>query len=254
MKTIILFMISGMLIMSNQSSIERIIERTDNRLQPIFLSAKVNLRYNNKSGEIIKERQLHYWRKWNTIESESVLIKFIWPSEIKNSAFLSITEKNKSSQLFFLPELGITRQIKNNKLNSSFMNSDFNFGDLRSWKLADNQNKLLTETESEYIVESIFHKAWFYQRLVINIDKKTSFIKEIKYFANGCDFPLRIMEIIEKKELHGYIIPVHIKMTSYKECSQKVISSSEIDYLNLDIKSKINEEIFTQEYMTYQEF
>ena len=254
MKTIFLILISVTLTASNQDSIETIIQQVDNRKQPANLSAKVLLRYNNKLGEKIAERQLYYRRKWHGIESEAVLIKFMSPDDIKNSAFLSITDQGKSTQLFYLPDLGDPRQIKNSKLNSSFMNSDFYFGDLKTWKMADNKNKLIDETDKEYIVESIFHKAWFNQRLVLKIDKKTLFIEEVKYFANGCDLPVRIMKIIEKKELEGYIIPVHIEMTSFKECSQKVISSSEIIYVDLDITSKNNEELFTQEYMSYQEF
>ena len=254
MKTIFLILISVTLTMSNQDSIETIIQNVDNRLQPANLSAKVLLRYNNKIGEKIDERQLYYRRKWHSIESESVLIKFMTPVEIKNSAFLSITDQGKSTQLFYLPDLGNPRQIKNSKLNSSFMNSDFYFGDLKSWKMADNRNKLLKESEKNYLVESIFHKAWFNQRLVLRIDKKTLFIEEIKYYATDCDYPVRIMTIIEKKEAQGYIIPVHVKMTSYKKCSQKVISSSEIIYLEWDITTKIDAAFFTQKYMTYQEF
>lgn len=254
MKTIFLILISTALTLSSQDSIDAIIQKVDNRLQPAYLSAKVILRYNNKLGEKIDERQLYYRRKWQGIESESILIKFISPDEIKNSAFLSITEQNKSSQLFYLPDLGNPRQIKNNKLNSSFMNSDFSFGDLKSWKMADNNNRLLDESEKDYIIESIFHKAWFNQRLVIRIDKKTLFIEEIKYYANGCDYPVRVMKIKKKKELGKYIIPVHIEMTSFKECSQKVISSSEIIYLDWDITTKIDAAFFTQKHMTYQEF
>ena len=134
------------------------------------------------------------------------------------------------------------------------MNSDFYFGDLKTWKLAENKNKLLGETEKAYIVESVFHKAWFNQRLKIKINKKTFLIEEVNYFTDGCELPVRTMKIIDKKELQGYTIPIHIEMTSFKNCSRKIISSSEIIYIDWNINAKINEMYFTQEYMTYPEF
>ena len=184
MNPIGILIVLTLLVISDQDSHDQIISKVDNRLQPIFLSANVKLSYNNSIGEKIEERHLYYRRKWNNIESESVLIKFISPEEIKNSAFLAITENEKSRQSFFLPEIGITKEIKNSKLNSSFMNSDFHFGDLKSWKLSDNKNKLLNETEKYYIIESLFQKAWFKHRIVIRIDKRSFFIDQIKYFNN----------------------------------------------------------------------
>ena len=55
----------------------------------------MRLIYNNQHGEKIKERTLKYWREWNGFDSESVLLKFKNPDEIKNTAFLSVTDENK---------------------------------------------------------------------------------------------------------------------------------------------------------------
>jgi hypothetical protein len=212
------------------------------------------LRYNNNLGELVDRRELHYWRTWQTFDSESVLLKFINPEEIRNTAFLSITVEDKIRQMIFLPGLAMTKRIKNTKMNSSFMNSDFFFSDLKSWELKKNDNRLIEETSTHFIVESKFHKKWINQRLIIKINKTNSFIDEIQYYTKGCEFPNRIMKILEKKQLKDLLIPIHIEMTSYLNCSQKIRSSSEIIFKDYDVNSQIDEAVFTEAYMTNMEF
>jgi len=152
--------------------VKEIIRNTDQRKQPTFLAAQMRLIYKDNTNRIVNERKLKYWRNWNHFNSEMVLLKFMEPEEVRNTAFLTITDEDKTRQIIFMPGLGRLRTLKQTQMNSSFMNSDFYYSDLKSWELAKNDNQLINETEDHYYVESVFKRIFYNQRLILKIDKK----------------------------------------------------------------------------------
>jgi hypothetical protein len=230
-------------------NVEELIKKTDGRQQPMFFAAEMRLIYRANSGEVVNERTLKYWRNWNSLKSEMTLLKFMKPIEVRNTAFLTKTYNEKTEHIVYLPDLGRLRTLKQAQLNTSFMNSDFYYSDLKSWELALNDNQLLEESEDYYSVESNFKKAFYNQRLILKIDKKTFFIEEVQFFKKGCDLPIRIMKILDKRNVDGIVYPVHLRMTQYYACNNEIKSSSEIIFYNVDVKSKISESIYTKEFM-----
>lgn len=235
-------------LLSNKSAdkLENIIQNTDSRKQPEYLTATMTLLYKNGSGSLLDKRKLKYWRHWRGFDTESVKIRFLSPEEVKNTTFVSITAQNKNKQMIFLPALGKTHNI--NKMNqmSPFMNSDFFYADLRSWELAKNHNRLIHENEHHYFIESIFKKLFVNQRLILKVNKETYFISEVQYFKQACDLPSRKMIATQIKEESGILIAAHIKMINFKNCSSKVKSSSEIILDKWDTSTSINKEVFSE--------
>lgn len=183
----------------------------------------------------------------NSIEKERIIDRVNKLSLIKNT-FISNDEK---SQLILI-KLAPFEQIE--VLNSSFMNSDFCYSDLKSWKLEENQNRLVNETDNHFYIESIFRNLFLNQRLLMKINKETYFIEEVLFFNKGCDHPVRKMIAHKINEEAGIYFSTHFKMIRYFECSRKVRSSSEIIFTNWDIKSEINEAVFTASYIINMEF
>ena len=254
MNTVILLVISILNSTPVQESVEDIIRKVDIRAQPANLSGILKLSYFNAQGIELEVRELYYRRKRQDENKESVLIKITKPDELKNSAFLSINENKNSRNFFFLPELGIATEIKNSRLNSSFMNSDFYFSDLKSWNLEENNNRLIKATNEHYVIESIFNKAWYKQRMIISVRKDSFIIERIEFFNNKCELPIRILEVQEIQKIDQMLLMKRIKMTSFRECSSEITSSSEINYINPDIKTPLAAEIFTKRQLTLLEF
>ena len=65
---------------------------------------------------------------------------------------------------------------------------------------------------------------------------------------------MRAMILISKSITRSIDFSTHFEMIRYFECSENVRSSSEIIFSDWDIKSKIDEAVFTDGYMTNLEF
>ena len=249
-----IFILSIILGIQLPDKLKEIVQQTDNLEQPEYFSATMTLLYKDNNGKILEKRKLKYWRIWRSFNKESVLIKFISPEEVKNTSFLSITEDDKIRQLIFLPGLEKIRSIKQANLNSSFMNSDFNYSDLISWKLANNTNKLINESKNHYLIESIFKNIFINQRLVLKINKRSHFIEEVEFFEKDCQLPIRKMKNLQINEESGIYFSSFFTMTKYYDCSEKIRSSTEIIFNEWDIITEIDDSIFTESNMTKIEF
>jgi len=234
--------------------VEEIISKTDLRPQPEYISAQMTLLYKDNNGKILDKRTLKYWRSWQSVNSEVVLLKFTSPEEVKNTAFFTITNEGETSQMMFLPGLNKLISMKKKKMRSPFMNSDFNISDLKSWELTKNKNTLLHSTKEHYFIESIYTGVFYNQKMILKIDKTSFFIDEVKFYDKDCEHPSRIMKILDKKYDSEICFLTHVEMNSFNDCSEIIASSSEIIFDNFDMSTEIDPKIFTEEYMTYKEF
>ena len=230
--------------------------KVDQRVQPAFLSANLRLILRSANGQIENERIVMYWRKWEGFKSESVLLKFTKPNDVKNTAFLTTTENGKTRHTIYLPGLGEPKLLKQTHLNSSFMNSDFNYGDLRSWELSKNTNRLIDVNSDYYIIESVFKTTFYNQRMLLRVQRESYFIEEVSYFRKGCKLPTRILTVIgaDADDETSLLVPSRLLMSSYKDCTGELRSSSEILFENCNVSSDIDEDIFSLHHMTSGKF
>ena len=254
MKYLSISVLYAFLALQSQDRLEVIVSKTDLRPQPEYITAQITLLYKDNKGKILDKRTLKYWRSWQNVNSEVMLLKFTSPEEVKNTSFFTATDEGETSQMMFLPGLNKLISIKKKKMRSPFMNSDFDIGDLKSWELAKNKNNFLYSTNGYYFIESIYTSVFYNQKMILKIDKSSFFIDEINFYENDCEHPSRIMKILDKKNDSGISFLTHVEMKSYDHCSGKIKSSSEIIFENFDIKTEIDPKIFTEEYITNMEF
>jgi len=239
---------------TKDDKVEALVRKTDMENQPEYLSATMSLVYKDKNNKVLDVRKLKYWRSWKNFDSEALLMKFMSPENVKNTTFLSVTEEKKNRQMIYLPGLGRIRTIKKTSQTGSFMNSDFNYNDLRSWKLSKNENRLVGESDTHFFLETRFKNIFFNQRLVLKINKESYFIEEVKYFKKGGVFPYRKMIALKIRQEGGIYFSSHFKMITYKEGSQQRRSSTEIILEDWDVTTEIDNTVYTEDFMSNELF
>jgi hypothetical protein len=87
MKYLSISVLFAFLAFQSQDRLEEIISKTDLRPQPEYITAQITLLYKDNNGKILDKRTLKYWRSWQNVNSEVMLLKFTSPEEVKNTAF-----------------------------------------------------------------------------------------------------------------------------------------------------------------------
>jgi outer membrane lipoprotein-sorting protein len=117
-------------------------------------------------------------------KDEKKVIFFLSPSDVKNTAFLTFDyddESKDDDQWLYLPALKKTKRIPSSDKDSSFMGSDFTYGDMIDPNLDDYTFKILKESIIKR--KSGNHKVWVIERIPKNNDiiDETGYIKSIAY-------------------------------------------------------------------------
>ena len=232
---------------------KELIAKTDSRNQGKYLVTTSRLIYKDGKGKIEKERKLKTWRLWNNNNNEMLLIKFMEPNDIKNSAFLSVKKEGKSTQKLYLPSFQKVRLIAESSKNASFMGSDFNYSDLEPYDLAPNKNKLLNENGSFYEMEGILPEEELNRR-VYKINKTSYVIESTQFYKKDCKYPSKEMKTMKVLNEKGIYISTHVIMTTFKDCSVEIKSSSESIVDEYKFLSSMDEQLFSERTLSKEEF
>ena len=101
-------------------------------------------------------RFFNYWTKYKKNREDS-LIKFFRPKNIKGTALLTNSDKEKDSksQWIYLPAFKSVKRLSSSDKNKSFMGSDFTYSDIAGRKLTQDDHQLIKETDRYFYIESI---------------------------------------------------------------------------------------------------
>lgn len=115
----------------------------------------------------------------------SMITVFLSPESVKNTRFLSVEGKSGTEQWIFLPALKRVRKISASEEGGSFMGSDFSYTDMASTTYdADEANhRLIEETPTTYVVESIPKKITSYGKNIATVDKETFLPLKVEFYA-----------------------------------------------------------------------
>ncbi|MEW6228260.1 MAG: outer membrane lipoprotein-sorting protein, partial [Bacillota bacterium] len=123
------------------------------------LIAELEMRIIHKSG-MERVRHVSLATKRSPDGTEKALFRFLQPSDVKGTAFLSISRPGSPDENWlYLPALGKPRRIASEESGGSFMGSDFTYADIGSMRIDDFHHTLLRsetlENEEVYVVESV---------------------------------------------------------------------------------------------------
>jgi outer membrane lipoprotein-sorting protein len=202
----------------------------------------------NKKGER-RERVLNaYVKRYGNNRSKSIIF-FRSPADVKGTSFLVWTDENKKDrQWLYLPALQRVRQISASGKGESFMGTEFTFYDMGGHDIDDYTYTLLREEavggEPCYVIEAVPKKVEFYSRLTMWI-RKGSFVpaKTDFYDVRGQYEKQGVFTAV--KNIQGINTPTRIEMHNKLNGRSTVI-----EFRNVVYDSGLNDDIFTERYMT----
>lgn len=125
--------------------------------------AAMEMKLVSKSGKVESDRRLMTWGYKYDIEKDlsKVVMEFKSPASIAKTRFLQVENEigKDDDKWIYLPALGRVRRISSSDKTSSFVGSDFTYGDMETREVFEDTHKLLKEEKYGeydcYVVESV---------------------------------------------------------------------------------------------------
>ncbi len=201
--------IIGMLMMVGSMSIfgitgTEIAENVKNRETGKTIHAIMGMELIEKNGDV-SPRTIEMWSsKYDEKKDLSkVVMAFLEPAVVKDTRFLQIENSDRDDDKWiYLPALKKVRRIASNEKESSFMGSDFTYGDMESREVEEDIHTLLREEKIGkydcYVVESIpvETKDEQYSRKIAWIEKNSFVPLKLElYSKNNKEKIKKVMEV-----------------------------------------------------------
>ena len=176
-----------------------------------------------------RERYFNYTKKiLNNTETRS-LVKFYKPTNIKNTALLSYSFKNKSTtQWLYLPAFKNVKKLSTEEKNQSFMGSDFSIADIAGRRVNQDTHKLTKEDKKFYYIESVpKDKNDNYSKLEITVAKKIYVPIRIVFYDKNKK-KLKTLENSSIKKIKGMYIITKSLMENHQTSGSTLTENSNI--------------------------
>ncbi|MCG8570133.1 MAG: outer membrane lipoprotein-sorting protein [Spirochaetes bacterium] len=192
-----------------------------------------------------KTRKLEIFAKEFT-EGKNTFIRFLEPSDVKNTTFLTITHKNTDDeQRLYLPALKKVRRISSSSKDSKFMGSDLFYYDMEDKDYDDFTFKYLKDEEFRnmdcYVLEMKAKDPNSpYLKTKVWINKSDNFIYKTECYDKKRGGLIKTMVIVETRIIDGVIFPIKTLIENHQEQHKTLLSMD-----NIKINSGLKDNIFT---------
>ena len=203
-----------------QESAASIVEKSRNRIKADTTSTRSKMILTAKNGGVT-ERAMDQYSKKDAAGNNRAVIVFQDPASVKGTRFLTMENPGKDNdQWIYLPSLKRVRRIAASEGSGSFMGTDFSYDDISSAdrKVALDNHKILREEKFKggdcYVIESVPKDSGYqYSKMIQWIDKGNFVTHKVElYDKRGTQ--VKLLEILELKEIQGRLAPVVTKMTT----------------------------------------
>jgi len=232
---------------------KEIIERTESIETLKDLRGDMEMQIINKSGKT-RVRELTIIGLENEKGVDKSLIRFIKPSKVKGTGFLSISNPDGPDESYlYLPALGKPRRLSSEERGGNFMGSDFTNEDM-SPSHEDYEHKLLNIEEVDgvayYIVESvpgtdkIRQDVGFARKLTWISKDKFQILKMEAMDINGKI--IRVLTFANYQEVgKDAWIPTRMEMKTIESGSQTIL-----EYKNIRVNTGLTDDDFSIRQLT----
>ncbi len=237
---------------ANNLTGREIMEKALNKTTWDYMQGKVELILINSSNQKRIRKIIMYSRKRNKDESD-MLMKFIYPADVKNTAFLTIEHKNTDDDRYlYLPALRRVKRIASSGKGGNFMSSDFTYYDIGKPKLNDWKYKRLEDEKVNgydcYKIEctpvdnSIMEDTGY--KKIIRWIRKDIFvtIKSLYYDTGNREW--KVLEVPEVKKIGNVWFQTDMIMKDL-QTSHK----SEMIFTGIEINKPVPEDFFSKRYL-----
>jgi len=227
-----------------------IVEKSRNRIKSETTSTRSKMIITAKNGTVT-ERTIDQYSKKDSSGNNRAIIVFQEPASVRGTRFLTIENSGKDNdQWIFLPSLGKVRRIAASEGSGSFMGTDFSYDDISSAdrKTDMDNHKILKEEKLRdtdcYVIESVPRDSNYQYSKMVQWIAKDSFVpyKVELYDKRGTQ--VKLLEILELRDVQGRLAPVITKMTTLAAGTS---TSLNIGILKYD--DPIPEGVFTTNYL-----
>jgi outer membrane lipoprotein-sorting protein len=227
-----------------------IVQQSRDRINAATIQSRSRWIVAAKNGSTT-ERLIDQYSKDDASGASRVVIEFKQPAGVAGTRFLTLENKDGgNSQWIFLPSLGKVRRVAASEGSGSFMGTDLSYDDISS---ADREagldvHTLLREENYNgkpcYVIESRpKNSSYQYSKMVQWIDKGTKVNYKVELYDNK-GAHIKTLEILELKDVQGYLSPVKTRMTTHGSGTSTTIN---IEILRYD--GAIPEPVFTTRYL-----
>ena len=197
-----------------------IVEQSRNRIKADTTGSRSRMILTAKNGTVT-EREMDQYSKKDAQGRNRAVIVFREPASIRGTRFLSIENSGRGNdQWIYLPSLAKVRRIAASEGSDSFMGTDFSYDDIASAdRKADLDNHVLLRNEKYkdndcYVIESTPKDSNYqYSKMVQWIDRSYFVPYKVELYDKRGN-QVKLLEILELREVQGRLSPVVTKMTT----------------------------------------
>jgi hypothetical protein len=162
------------------------------------------------------------------------LIKFYKPTNIKNTALLTISKGGDKNQWIYLPAFKSIKKLNTEDKAKSFMGSDFSYSDIAGRNLEDDKHSMIKEDKKYYYVKSTpISGDDTYSKLELIVSKKL-FVTLKVIFYDRDNNELKILSNKKFKKVKGTYFAVKSVMANKKTGGKTELIVDDIE-VNLNI-------------------
>ena len=227
---------------------QEIIDKVENQKTPDTSMTKVKMTLVNKWGEKQERQVVYFQKKYGEVNKN--LIKFLSPSDIKGTGFLSWENQDRDDdQFLFLPALKKVRRISASQRSDSFMGTDFTYEDMEGKEMGLDIHTLMKEEvidgKETYVVQSLPEdpKDTPYSKVVEWIRKDNFVPVKAEFYDNRGEL-LKTFKVSELKLIDGYWIITKSVMKNVQDNHQ-----TQLDVSDVKNNKPIPDDVFTKRYL-----
>jgi hypothetical protein len=123
--------------------------------------AELGMRLYDRQGRVRERAMTLLTRRASGTSGDRMLIRFTYPNDIRNTAFLVWEHPGAEDERFlYLPALGRVRRIASDEKQDSFVGSDLSYEDIGGRELADYEYAFTAADSSWTAPDGTRHDAW----------------------------------------------------------------------------------------------
>ncbi len=256
-KPVMVFLIPILLIgsraIAQSPNIEQIVKNVNTRNEGEHLIQNFDMTLINKRGKT-QTRNTVLYRKDYSDQRKSITV-FTSPSIVKGTGFMSYdyhVSTKDDDQWLYLPALKKTKRISASNRGDYFLGTDFTYEDIKlGSKISEsdyNYKSIKTETINGhkcYLIEGIpindkVRKELGYSKVQYWVDAKIWMVRQAKYWDEAANL-LKTTIIGKTEQIDGIWSIKDIKAINHKTGHK-----TEIVFSNIDYKTLVNDNLFTE--------
>ena len=232
---------------------DEVMQRSHDVDKPDYSRSQVVMVLTDKNGTTEQRNVLQYGREKNDISS--MVMDFRSPANIKDTRFLQIENKGADDDKWiYLPALKNTRRVNSSEGTKSFMGTDATYDDLSTREMEEDTHEFLREEskggfECNVVREvPIDPKSSQYKFRIVWVDKQTDLPVYTELYDKN-EKLLKVVSVARIQNVDGFNIPMESKIENVQ-----TKHSTSMKVLKVDVKTRLPDKIFTQDFLNTGKF